>query len=227
MIMIFPRRLAALALAAACALPVSVPAQGSARNLVATERVRAELMAHAPDGVGPGKQVWLGLQLTHQPEWHTYWKNSGDSGLPTQLQWTLPPGVVAGDIAWPVPRKIPIGHLANYGYEGTVLLPVPLTITPDFKPSLLGSELQVKLKATWLVCRMECIPGRRRVCAGGADTQHHGAQRRRLPGQLRGPAQTPGQREPGPHRGPGDPGQRARPAAGIAWQDAGVLPRNR
>ena len=156
--MIFARRLAALAFAAACALPVAAPAQTSGNNLVTTERVRAELMAHAPDGVGPGKQVWVGLQLTHQPDWHTYWKNSGDSGLPTQLQWTLPPGVLAGDIAWPLPRKIPIGHLANYGYKGTVLLPVPLTITPDFKPSLLGSALHVKLKASWLVCRQECIP---------------------------------------------------------------------
>ncbi|WP_296498051.1 thioredoxin family protein [Rhodoferax sp.] len=115
-------------------------------------------MAHAPDGADPGKTVWVGLQLAHQPEWHTYWKNSGDSGLPTALQWTLPPGVMAGDIAWPVPKKIPIGDLANYGYDGTVLLPVPLTITPDFKPSLLGSDIEIKLKANWLVCRRECIP---------------------------------------------------------------------
>ena len=120
--------------------------------------MRAELMAHAPDGADPGKTVWVGLQLTHQPEWHTYWKNSGDSGLPTALQWTLPPGVMAGDIAWPLPKKIPIGDLANYGYDGTVLLPVPLTITPDFKPSLLGSDIEIKLKANWLVCRRECIP---------------------------------------------------------------------
>jgi thiol:disulfide interchange protein len=158
MIMILYRSLAALLAAAACALPAATWAQAGAKNQVSTERVRAELMAHAPDGVGPGKQVWVGLQLAHQPEWHTYWKNSGDSGLPTQLQWTLPAGVTAGDIAWPVPRKIPIGHLANYGYEGTVLLPVPLTITPEFKPSLLGSDLPVKLKASWLVCRLECIP---------------------------------------------------------------------
>ncbi|MFL6694261.1 MAG: protein-disulfide reductase DsbD family protein [Ramlibacter sp.] len=127
-------------------------------TVVTSERVRAELMAHAPEGVAPGKPVWVGLQLAHQPEWHTYWKNSGDSGLPTQLQWTLPAGVIAGDIAWPVPRKIPVGTLANYGYEGTVLLPVPLTIGPDFKPSLLSPDLTVKLKATWLVCKKECIP---------------------------------------------------------------------
>ncbi len=146
----------------ACALPLAAGAQPHKKSVVTTERVRAELMAHAPDGLAPGKPVWVGLQLAHQPEWHTYWKNSGDSGLPTQLQWTLPPGVTAGEIAWPVPRKIPIGNLANYGYEGTVLLPVPLTITPEFKPSLLaslgGADLEVKLKANWLVCKKECIP---------------------------------------------------------------------
>lgn len=156
--MTFPRFLGAAVLAVACALPAGVRAQSTGKSVVTTERVRAELMAYAPEGVAPGKQVWVGLQLAHQPEWHTYWKNSGDSGLPTQLQWTLPAGVVAGEIAWPVPRKIPIGTLANYGYDGTVLLPVPLTITPDFKPSLLGSELEVKLKAHWLVCKKECVP---------------------------------------------------------------------
>jgi thiol:disulfide interchange protein len=150
------RSLAALLLAASAFLPHPSLAQGQA--VVTTERVRAELMAHAPEGVEPGKPVWLGLQLAHQPEWHTYWKNSGDSGLPTQLSWTLPPGVLAGDIQWPVPKKIPIGMLANYGYEDTVLLPVPLTITPEFKPSALTGDLEVKLKANWLVCKKECIP---------------------------------------------------------------------
>ncbi len=115
-------------------------------------------MAHAPQGVGLDKQVWVGLQLAHKPEWHTYWKNSGDSGLPTVLEWKLPPGVTAGEIAWPTPHKIRIGTLANYGYEGTVLLPVQLTLGPDFKPPLLSNELDIKLKAMWLVCRKECIP---------------------------------------------------------------------
>ncbi len=151
----------AFALAAAAVLTVAHAQTGAgtaAKSVVTTDQVRAELMAHAPEGVEPGKPVWVGLQITHKPEWHTYWKNSGDSGLPTVLEWTLPAGVTAGDIAWPTPKKIPIGTLANYGYENTVLLPVPLTITPQFKPGLLSGELDIRLKAAWLVCKKECIP---------------------------------------------------------------------
>ena len=121
------------------------------------EQVRAELVAHAPDGVGAGKPVWLGLQIKHQLHWHTYWKNPGDSGLPTVLQWTLPTGVVAGDIAWPTPQRIPVGTMANYGFSDTILLPVPLTVASGFQPTP-GGDLEVRLNASWLVCRQECIP---------------------------------------------------------------------
>lgn len=126
--------------------------------MVTTPYVRAELMAHAPQGVAPGQPLWLGLSITHQPEWHTYWKNPGDSGLPTDLAWTLPAGLDAGEIAWPLPRKIPIGTLANYGYEGTVLLPVPVTVAGSFAAGPLARDATIKLRASWLVCRKECIP---------------------------------------------------------------------
>jgi len=154
---------AATFLIAACALTTGVSAQiantsNPVTAVVQTDQVRAELLAHAPQGVDPGKAVWVGLQITHQPHWHTYWKNPGDSGLPTQLQWTLPKGVQAGEIAWPAPQKIAIGSLANFGYEGTVLLAVPLTIGPDFRGSGVLGDLEVRLNASWLVCRQECIP---------------------------------------------------------------------
>lgn len=126
----------------------------SARAEVTTDQVRAELVAHAPHGLGPGKSAWLGLLIRHQPQWHTYWKNSGDSGLPTQLQWSLPEGLHAGDIQWPTPLRMVVGALANYGYEGTILLPVPLTMSDQFR----GDTVTVKLKADWLVCKQECIP---------------------------------------------------------------------
>lgn len=147
------------------AFPTGAAAQIGAKSEVHTEQVQARLLAWAPQGVATGAAasgapgtVWVGLQITHQPGWHTYWKNSGDSGLPTELQWTLPPGVMAGDIAWPLPKKIPIANLANYGYEGTVLLPVPLIVTPEYKPGPLTEAMDIGLKASWLVCRQECIP---------------------------------------------------------------------
>jgi thiol:disulfide interchange protein len=152
------RRLLALFLIASCIFSTVATAQLGPSSVVTTGQVRAELLAHAPNGIDPGKTVWVGLQLTHQPDWHTYWKNSGDSGLPTVLQWTLPTGITAGEVAWPLPKKIPIGNLVNYGFEDRVLLAVPLSISPDFKPSVLSSEVEVKLQASWLVCRLECIP---------------------------------------------------------------------
>lgn len=133
-------------------------AQNTIKSVVSTEHVRAELMAHAADGVDVGKTVWLGLQLTHQPGWHTYWKNPGDAGLATALQWTLPAGLQAGEIAWPLPIKIRVGSLANYGYENQLLLPVPLTITAAFKPLAGENAINIKLKANWLVCKEECVP---------------------------------------------------------------------
>jgi thiol:disulfide interchange protein DsbD len=131
-------------------------AGGFGGAVVQTEQVRAELIAFAPDGVGADKTLWVGLQLAHQPQWHTYWKNAGDSGLPTRLEWTLPAGVSAGDIVWPVPQKIRVGSLANFGFEGTVLLPVPLAVGKGFAAS--GDNLEIKLAASWLVCKQECVP---------------------------------------------------------------------
>ncbi|MBT9512980.1 MAG: thioredoxin family protein [Acidovorax sp.] len=131
---------------------------GQGTSVVTTPYVRAELLAHAPQGVAPGQPLWLGLQITHQPEWHTYWKNPGDSGLPTDLAWTLPAGLDAGEIAWPLPKKIPIGTLANYGYEGTVLLPIPVTVASTFAAGPLVQDATIQLRASWLVCRKECIP---------------------------------------------------------------------
>jgi thiol:disulfide interchange protein DsbD len=126
-------------------------AQGGA---VQTDQVRAELVAQAPQGIVAGKPVKLGLFIRHRPQWHTYWKNPGDSGLPTRMEWQLPPGVTAGAIEWPTPHRLPVPPLVNYGYEGDLLLPVPLEVAPTFT----ADTLVVKLHAEWLVCKDVCIP---------------------------------------------------------------------
>jgi thiol:disulfide interchange protein DsbD len=145
--------LARLALVGAALLAAALPARANAA-VVTTPQVRAELLAHAPEGIAPGKPLALGLRIDHQPHWHTYWKNPGDSGLPTRLDWTLPAGFQAGEIEWPTPRRLPIGPLLNYGFEGTLLLPVTVQVPAGFA----AETLEVKLRAEWLVCKDICIP---------------------------------------------------------------------
>lgn len=157
---------------------VSSAAQAQIGNLTGqttfkSPQTTAELLVHAPQGLTAGQTVWAGLQLQHAPKWHTYWLNSGDSGLPTQLNWQLPPGVSAGDIAWPTPKKFQLGPLANYGYDGTVLLATPLTLPPDWQ----GQQLSLSLQASWLTCRTECIPEEATLqtsVAANAPTTLHG-----------------------------------------------------
>ena len=155
----------ALRLIAACALYASVVANAGpsvlgqpSATVVQTPEVRAELLAYAPQGNAKGAPLELGLLLQHQAGWHTYWKNPGDSGLATELRWTLPEGLQAGPIQWPTPRKIAIGRLANFGYEGQVLLPVRITMAPHFRSPPGSSDIAVHLSASWLVCKTECIP---------------------------------------------------------------------
>ncbi|MCM0608558.1 MAG: thioredoxin family protein [Ideonella sp. WA131b] len=145
-----------LAALAALALVALAPAAATSPRsaVVTTPQVRAELVAHAPEGLQPGRPAWLGLKIEHKEHWHTYWKNPGDSGLPTTLAWTLPAGAAAGDIDWPTPQRLPIGPLMNFGYEGRLLLPVSLSVPAGLQ----GDSLTVKLAAEWLVCKDVCIP---------------------------------------------------------------------
>ncbi len=134
--------LSALAAAPAVAAPVK------------TDHVTAELVAeHA--AATPGRPLQIGLKLQHIPHWHTYWRNPGDSGLPTTLKWTLPAGSSTTPIDWPAPQRLPIGPLVNYGYEGELLLPLSYTPPADAKP---GETLTLKARADWLVCSDVCIP---------------------------------------------------------------------
>lgn len=103
----------------------------------------------------PGDTIWAGIDLTMNPGWHTYWKNSGDSGIPTQIKWQLPTGIVAGEIQWPLPKKLPPIEVTTYGYEGEVLLLVPLTLASNLNPG----PLTVTAQVSWLECQDQCVPG--------------------------------------------------------------------
>ena len=147
-------RLSAWTAAGLCALASSVAAAPPA-----SKHVQPELVADV-ESIAAGRPFQAGLRLRMDPEWHTYWKNPGDSGLATRLTWKLPDGFQAGPIEWPYPVVFKQGPVTSYGYEDEVLLPV--TITP---PATLaaGTSVTLAARADWLECREACLPGRREL----------------------------------------------------------------
>lgn len=146
-----------LLLGRCCVLVISIfmAAQGFAQVYEGKQVVKATLLADTNAFV-PGKPFTAGVLLRMAPGWHTYWKFSGDAGLPTEIKWKLPPGWKAGDIQWPIPLKLKDpGDIVTYGYNDEVLLMQEIT------PPASVSESTVKLSAdaNWLVCERICIPG--------------------------------------------------------------------
>jgi len=128
---------------------------GAARaQAVDTGHLTAELVSQT-QGIAPGQTVYVALRQKIQDGWHTYWRNAGDSGEATTLAWTLPAGWKAGAFVWPTPRRLPVGPLVNYGYEGEVLLPVPVIAAADARP---GQTAVLTAKASFLVCKEICVP---------------------------------------------------------------------
>lgn len=105
--------------------------------------------------VTPGQTLQAGIVFRHEPHWHSYWYNPGDSGYPAQLHWQLPQGWQAGAVNWPTPHLIPTPPLMSYGYSDTTTLPVPLTIAKDAQPG----AYPVTVKVDWLMCADICLPG--------------------------------------------------------------------
>ena len=117
-------------------------------------KVVARLIPEAR-AIAPGETLAIALEQNIRPGWHTYWRNPGDAGQPTEIHWKLPAGWSAGPIAWPYPKDLPVGPLMDYGYDGRPWLLVNLTAPKDAKS---GTNVVLRAAANWLVCKEICIP---------------------------------------------------------------------
>jgi thiol:disulfide interchange protein DsbD len=122
---------------------------------VKAQHLTAELVSLAPS-IAPGGTLQVGLVLTLEQKWHVYWINAGDSGEPPKIVWTLPAGITAGPMQFPIPSRLPLGPLMDFGYEDEVAFPVQITAAKNLKPG----PVHLDAKVSWLVCREVCIPGK-------------------------------------------------------------------
>ncbi len=119
-----------------------------------SDLVKPALFAESAS-IAPGRTLWVDVHLAIASGWHIYWKNPGDSGLPTAIDWALPAGFAAGDIQWPVPERFAVSGIVNYGYAGSTDFLIPIAApaaTPEAATHLAAS-------VRYLVCSEICIPG--------------------------------------------------------------------
>src|SRR6202789_1893754 len=93
---------------------------------VKAQHLTAELVSLSPN-IAPGGTLQVGLVLTLEEHWHVYWINAGDSGEPPKITWTLPAGITAGPMKFPIPSRLPLGPLIDFGYEEPLPPPAPKT----------------------------------------------------------------------------------------------------
>lgn len=126
----------------------------------APSATKAKLVLSA-ESARPGDTVLAGVRLTMDRGWHVYWRNAGESGLPTRIEWTLPEGVQAGEIQWPVPEVFTSGGLTTYVYHDETLLIVPLKVTEK----MAAGSVELRARVSWLECMEACVPGSAEVAA--------------------------------------------------------------
>ena len=119
--------------------------------------IRTVLVAET-DRPAAGDSFTLAFDMKPQPGWHGYWANPGDAGLGMRLQWTLPDGVTASTIRYPVPHRLIVAGLMNYVYEGDYAPLVTLNVPAGMAR---GTVLPIRVRADWLACTDEiCVPER-------------------------------------------------------------------
>lgn len=143
-------------------LPVSILLLGFAFTTVAAAQsftvshAKVSLIAEN-NSLQPGKTALVGVLFDLEQGWHIYWVNPGDSGDRPKIQWQLPAGFQAKEIRWPTPVRLGAGKVVDYGYEGRVLLPVPIQVPASYQPSK-AATLSADIR--YLICREVCIPAK-------------------------------------------------------------------
>jgi thiol:disulfide interchange protein DsbD len=123
--------------------------------------LRAELVAGV-EAIAPGAPFTAAVSFEMEEGWHIYWRNPGDAGLATGIEWNLPDGFTVESLGWPLPHLFGEAPEVTYGYAGKVMLPVRITPPSTLKP---GSTVELSAAASWLVCKEACVPGRATLSA--------------------------------------------------------------
>jgi len=92
-----------------------------------------------------------GLVIEVAPDWKTYWRNPGASGIPPSFDWRESRNLASAEIQWPRPMFFESFGVETLGYAGQVVFPVRLV------PVDPGRALEVNVAVALGVCRDICV----------------------------------------------------------------------
>ena len=123
--------------------------------------VSAKLIADVGD-MKPGEDFRLGVHFVIKPGWHIYWRNPGESGKPTTVNFEIPDDFIKYPIRYPAPITFTQpGGVKGIGYEDQVIVSTILHPAKDLK---LGRRLEFNAEVEWLACGQDlCVPGKERL----------------------------------------------------------------
>ena len=99
--------------------------------------------------------VWqAGILVELEPEWKTYWRMPGDSGIPPQFDWAGSENSAAIEVGFPVPRRFNDAAGETIGYHDQVVFPVFV------RPEKLDAAVSLQLNMFFAVCKDVCIPAK-------------------------------------------------------------------
>jgi thiol:disulfide interchange protein DsbD len=109
------------------------------------------------NSIQPGRPFWVAVHLRLAPDWHAYWKNPGDAGMPVQVDWDLPQNFTVSELEWPYPKKMELSGIVGFGYDDELTLLAKITPDVSTHPD---QKVDLGAKVRWLSCsKDECVPG--------------------------------------------------------------------
>jgi DsbC/DsbD-like thiol-disulfide interchange protein len=104
-----------------------------------------------------GDSVWLGVEIEIEKDWHIYWKTSGETGLPTEIEWTISLDAKIEPTLYPTPYFYEYQGSASYAYKEKILLLTKLNLPVEGE--IPGGVISVKCDLSALVCNeFNCLP---------------------------------------------------------------------
>ncbi|MBT5331275.1 MAG: hypothetical protein HOL48_05820, partial [Porticoccaceae bacterium] len=152
---VFKRLIAFIILAAGSFVSAQQSDLQGRSELAYAANIQLEFLA-SHQSLAPGESLDLALRILPDENWHIYWKNPGDTGLPTKVEWQESELLSYSELDWSAPYRADYQGFINYGYYGETYIFSSVRVSES---APIGQPLRLGGRVDWLICEEICIPG--------------------------------------------------------------------